>query len=217
MRVLSFPVQEIKKILYYHKTFDEYKRLNREVSYLKARLIGLEEVIRENNRLEKLLVFKRSLIYSSVGAHVIGRDPSYWNSSIIIDKGSSDGVKVGQAVVESLGIVGKVIEVSPQTSKVILLTDPQFSVAALIQGPREFGLVSGSLEGVCRLSYINQNADIRIGDKVITSKLSASFPEGLVIGEIIRVDAHPKSSSVEYIIKPQASLSQIEEVLIILK
>ena len=215
LRLFSLSIQEAKKVLYYHYTFDEYKRLKNENGVLKSRLIGLEEVIRENTRLEKLLEFKRHLIYSSVVASVIGREPSHWNSSLIIDKGADDGIKQGQPVVNALGVVGKITEVNRVTSKVIFLTDPQFSVAALIQRPRESGLVSGSLQGVCRLRFLNENADIQAGDKVITSKLSSSFPEGLYIGEISQIQKDPEDLSVECIIQPAVSFSQIEEVLVI--
>jgi len=215
IRIFSFPFKELKKILYYHRTFKEYRRLKGETDFLKARLIGLEEVIRENKRLEDLLEFKRTLVYSSVVANVIGRNPSLWNSSMIIDKGEGDGVKQGQPVVNALGVVGKVAEVGPKTSKVILLIDPQFSVAALVQEPRESGLVSGSLQGVCRLRFIKSNATIQLGDTVITSKLSSSFPEGLLIGEIIKIEENPKSDSIECLVAPAVSLSQLEEVLVI--
>jgi len=215
IRILSFPIREAKKILYYHRTFDEYKRLKEEADVLKARLVGLEEVIRENTRLEDLLKFKRTLVYSSVVASVIGRDPSYWNSTMIIDKGEKDGIRQGMPVVNALGVVGKIAEVSGGTSKVVLLTDSQFSVAALIQRPRESGLVSGTLKGVCRMKYIRARAKIHIGDKVITSKLSSSFPEGLLVGEVIAIDDNPKKPTVECLVQPSVAFSQIEEVLVI--
>ena len=217
IRILSVPIKEIKKIIYYHRTFKEYKRLNEEVGLLKARLIGLEEVIRENKRLEDLLEFKRKLIYSSVTANVIGREPSHWNSSMIIDKGDSDGIKQGMPVVNAMGVVGKIAEVSLTESKAILLTDPQFSVAVLIQRPRESALVSGTLQGLCRLRFLDKDADIRVGDKVITSKLSSTFPEGLMIGEVIRVQKNPRSPTLECILRPTVSFSQLEEVLVILE
>jgi rod shape-determining protein MreC len=148
-------------------------------------------------------------------ANVIGRDPSYWNSTMIIDKGLSNGVRQGMPVVNASGVVGKIAEVGQDSSKVILLTDPQFSVAALIQEPRESGLVSGTLQGVCRMKYIRSDAKISVGDKVITSKLSSSFPDGLLIGEIISVDEGANKSTVESLIRPAVSFSQIEEVLVI--
>lgn len=217
IRLLSVPFHEIKKIVFYHHTYAEYKRLSKEVDVLRSRLTGLEEVIRENTRLEALLEFKRQLLYSSVVANVVGRDPSHWSSSMIIDKGEEDGVHEGLPVVSAVGVVGKIAEVGRATSKVILLTDPQFSVAALVQRPRESGVVSGTLQGkMCRLRYINENADVQIGDKVITSKLSSSFPEGLLIGEILRVERDPKKPTVSCLVEPAVSFSQIEEVLVIL-
>jgi rod shape-determining protein MreC len=213
---ISYPIREIKKILYYHRTFDEYKRLKEETDVLKARLVGLEEIVRENTRLENLLKFKRQLVYSSVVASVVGREPSYWNSTMIIDKGMADGIRQGMPVVNALGVVGKIAEVSHRTSKVILLTDPQFSIAALIQEPRENGLVSGTLQGVCRMKYIRDDAQIHVGDKVITSKLSSSFPEGLLIGEIISIKVDHQRPTVECLVQPSVAFSQIEEVLVIL-
>jgi len=217
IRILSFPIREIKKMLHYHLIFNEYKRLEKEVGTLKARMIGLDEVLKENTRLENLLEFKRRLIYESVAANVVGRDPSHWNSSMIIDRGEVDGIRLGQPVVNAFGVLGKIVEVDKHISKVILLTDPQFSIAALIQRPREVGLVTGSLQGVCRLKFIQTDADIRVGDKVITSKLSASFPEGLIVGEIVQVQHNLKSNTLDAIVQPAVSLSQIEEVLVIIK
>ena len=214
--LLYWPLNEIKKILYYHRTFEEYKQLKQEVSVLKTRMIGLEEIIRENTRLERLLAFKGQLVYSSIAASVIGREPSHWNAALIINKGRQDGLSDGLAVINALGVVGKTAEVGTRTSKVILLTDPQFSVAGLVQEPRESGLVTGSLQGLCRMRYLEAGSQVRPGNKVITSKLSSNFPEGLLIGEIIEVINGSDNPSPECIIQPAVSLSQIEEVLVIL-
>lgn len=216
IRIISFPLNEFKKIIFYQRTFNEYKRLKEETAALKARLVGLEEVVRENTRLENLLKFKRKLIYSSVVGNVVGRDPSYWNSTMIIDKGEEDGIKVGMPVVNASGVVGKIAEVSGNTSKVVLLTDPQFSVAALVQGARESGLVSGTLQGILRMRYIRADAKIHVGDQVITSKLSSSFPEGLLIGEIIAIKDGQEYPTLECFIQPSVTFSQIEEVLVLL-
>ncbi len=215
VRIISFPLLEIKKILFYHRTYADYIKLQKDYNTLKARLIGMEEVIRENNRLENLLKFKRSLVYSSVGASVVGRDPSNWNETVIIDKGALDDVAVGMPAVNAQGVVGKVAEVSDRKSKVILLTDPGFSTAALVKRSREIGLVSGTLQGLCRMRYLSANADVNVGDQVITSKLSSSFPEGLFIGEVIAVEHKKNGLSVDCIIQPAVPLSQLEEILII--
>lgn len=216
LQVISIPFKEVKKILFYHRTFDEYFRLQKEMGFLKGRLIGFEEVVLENVRLEKLLSFKRNLIYSSVAASVIGRDPTHWHSTMIIDRGTKDGVALGMPVVNSFGVVGKIAEASENTSKVLLITDPQFSVAAMIKRLRETALVSGALNHICRVRYINEDAQVEVGDLVITSKLSSSFPEGLMLGEIIRVEQNEQNATQEGVLEPAVSLSQLEEVLVIL-
>ena len=217
IRIISVPFNELKKALTYHRTYNQYQRLKIEYSILKERLIGLDEVIKENNRLAKLLDFKRGLIFSSVAANVVGRDPGNWNSMIVIDRGKEDGVDVGMPVVSALGVVGKIAEAGADRSKVVLLTDPSFSVASLVKRSREVGLVSGTLQGMSQMRYLSGNADVQAGDLVITSKLSSSFPEGLLIGQVVDVHVDKNSLTVHCMIKPAASLSQLEEVLVVKK
>ena len=217
LRLILAPINEVKKIIFYHRIFDEYMRQRTEVDTLKNRLAGMNEVVQENSRLAQMLAFKRRLIYPSLAAGVVGRDPSNWNAAVIIDKGSVDGVGVGMPVVSASGVVGKVAEVGRERSKVILLTDPAFSVAALVDRSREVGLVSGSLRGICRMRYLSANADIQVGDQVVSSKVSSSFPEGLIIGEVVEVRTNNDGSPADCLIKPAVSLSQVEEVLVILR
>ena len=217
IRLLSFPFIEIKKIIFYHHTYEEYWREREKNEQLQAQIIHLQETINENSRLQKLFEAKRQWSNDSVAAHVIGRDPSHWNSSLSIDKGKKEGIKSGQAVVNAFGVVGKVSEAGEHEAKVILLTDPQFSVPIVIQRSRENGLISGSLQGICRLRYLNPNADIQMGDKVITSKLSSSFPEGLLVGDVIRIEENPRDPTPLYVVKPAIVLSRIEEVFVILE
>lgn len=215
IRILSFPFIELKKILYYHYTYDRYLQIQKENTALKARLSGLDELVRENNRFEKLLNFKRQLVFSSVTANVVGRDPSDWNATLIVDRGSRDGIELGMPVVSAQGVVGKIAEVSEDKAKIMLLTDPSFSVTALVQRSRETGLVSGTLQGFCRMRYLASGADIQVGDQVITSKLSSSFPEGLLVGTVSEVFVRDNGLTVDGTIKPAVLASQIEEVLII--
>ncbi|MBF0532826.1 MAG: rod shape-determining protein MreC [Candidatus Omnitrophica bacterium] len=215
-RFLRLTALEIKKIIFYHSIFDEYTRLRAETGDLKSRLRGMEDMISENSRLEKLLAVKRRLLFASVGANVIGRDPSLWNAVLVIDKGANDGVAVGFPVIHDSGVVGKIAEVSDTTSKVALLTDPQFSVAALVRRPRESGLVSGALDGTCRMSYLRDDVELVLGDEVVTSKLSAAFPENLLLGTITAIVPEGEKGRVHCVIKPAAALAQIEEVLVII-
>lgn len=215
IRVILFPFEEIKKIFLYRSTFNKYTKLKREVDLLRIKLIKQEEMAKENNRLKELLDLKWNSNYPVVIARVIARDPSNWAAAAIIDKGEINGIRQGMPVINSVGVVGKVSEVGRQTSKVILLNDPNFSVPALIQRSREQGLVSGTLQGACRMRYLSSGVDVRAGDKVITSKLSTFFPEGLIIGDVVSVRESPEGPTVECIVRPAVSLSQTEEVLVI--
>ncbi|HOW35898.1 MAG TPA: rod shape-determining protein MreC [Candidatus Omnitrophota bacterium] len=217
IRVVLFPFEEIKKIVFYRSTFNKYTKLKREADILRTKFIKQEELIRENNRLKELLDLKWNSNYPGILARVIARDPSNWAAAVIIDKGETNGIKQGMPVINSAGVVGKISEVGRRTSKVLLLSDPNFSVPALIQRNREQGLVSGTLQGVCRMRYLSSGADVRAGDKVITSKLSTFFPEGLMIGDVISVREGLEGPTVECLIRPAVSPSQTEEVLVIIK
>ncbi len=211
-----FPFLEIKKMFYYHATFEQNRKLVKEVGMLRARLTSMDEVNLENARLEKLLKFKEKS-FAGVAANVIARDLSNWNSAILIDKGKRSGIAVGMPVVDASGIVGKVVEVVANRSKIILVSDPSFSVPAMIKRSREVGLVSGTLTGQCRMRYLSMDADVQVGDEVISSKLSSSFPQGLVLGTVIAVENPTGSSFPTCLIKPAAPLSRIEEVIVIIR
>ena len=217
MKVISLPFVEAKKLLFYHGTFNRYMQLKDDMGVLKGRLINQEELARENQRLRELLNFRKGLIFSSVPANVVGRDPSNWNSTVIIDKGSDAGIKKGMPVVTALGVVGKIAEVGKRKAKVMLVNDPNFSVAATLQRTREEGLLTGTLQGACRLRYLSHQTDVNAGDIVITSKISTAFPEGLIIGQVSFVEESPSSPTLECFIEPAVTLSQLEEVVVIKK
>jgi rod shape-determining protein MreC len=84
-----------------------------------------------------------------------------------------------------------------------------------VQRTRESGLLTGSLGGLCRLAYLTEKADVKVGDRIITSRLSSSFPEGILIGVVEDVQASENSHTVECLVEPAVDLSQIEEVIVI--
>ncbi len=215
MQWFDVPVFELKKLFFYRETYDEYLRLKKQAEALNARLIYLQETVEQNKRYAMISNFRLTQGYTSVVANVIGRDPSSWNDSLIIDRGQRDGLRVGMPVVSPLGVVGRIFEIGNSTAKVILVSDPSFSVAALVQRTRESGLLKGSLQGLCRLEYLTDRADVKVGDRVITSKLSSAFPEGILIGLVEDVQASENSHTVECLVDPVVDLSEIEEVIVI--
>jgi rod shape-determining protein MreC len=212
---LQAPAYELKKLFFYRETYDEFVEFKKQNEVMKAKLTALRENDLSHERFEKIQAFRETQNYTSAVASVIGRDPSSWNASLIIDKGSTDGIEVGQPVVSPLGVVGRVFEVGHNSSKVILLSDPTFAVAAVVQRSRENGLLTGTLQGALRLQYLTENADVKVGDTVVTSRLSTAFPEGLMIGQITDVQASVNTHTVECLVDPAVDLSELEEVIVI--
>ena len=215
--LLQAPVFELKKLFYFRETYDDYAHLKRQNDLLKVQLMAIKDNEETARRYEKIQNFRLNQNYASIVANVIGRDPSNWNASLIIDKGSAEGLVTGQSVVSTLGVVGRVFEVGHNTAKVILLSDPSFAVAAVVERSRENGLLTGTLEGICRLQYLTANADVKVGDEIVTSRLSSAFPEGVLIGKITDVQASVNSHTVECLVEPAVDLSQLEEVIVIRK
>ena len=215
--LLQAPAFELKKMFFYRETYDEYVRFKKQNEVLKARLIAVRVNDQSQERYEKIQTFRNNQNYASIVANVIGRDPSNWNASLIIDKGRAEGIEVGQPVVSPLGVVGRIFEVGHNTSKVILVSDPTFAVAAVVGRSRENGLLTGTLQGVLRLQYLTDNADVKVGDSLVTSRLSTAFPEGILIGQITDVQASVNSHTVECLVDPAVDLSQLEQVIVMRK
>jgi len=213
--LLQLPAMELKKLFYYRETYDEFVRYKKQFEVLKARLTAIQENASAQERYEKIQNYRTNQNYASIVANVIGRDPSDWNAALIIDKGHAEGIEVGQPVVNPMGVVGRIIEVGNNTSKVILLSDPTFAVAAVVERSRENGLLTGTLQGVLRLQYLTDNADVKVGDTLVTSRLSTAFPEGILIGQITDVQASVNNHTVECLVDPAVDLSELEEVIVI--
>jgi rod shape-determining protein MreC len=213
--VANFPLKEVQILLSYRKTYTEYKKFQRENMTLRAMSVDIDEVRDENTRLEGLLGLRARENFTTAAAHVIARDPANWNSSLMINKGSAKGIKPGMPVINALGIVGKVAEAAENSAKVILVNDPGFSVAVVDQRSREAGLLSGSLSGECRLSYLPQDTEVKVGDQIVTSRLSNAFPEGLLVGEVVEVYPSGGISDARAKVQPAVDVEKIEEVLVV--
>jgi rod shape-determining protein MreC len=194
---------------------DAIKVLKDENNHLRQRAL-------ENQRLRKLLGFKEILPYSTIAGRVIAQSPFEVFTTVLIDKGSRDGVIINMPVVayqESNKVVaGKISEVMEETSQVILLTNPLCRINAVISRSGTGGLVEG--EGNinrCQLNYLTLDADIAVGDSVVTSGKGSMFPEGLLIGEITKVGLSKGKLYKSAEIIPAVNVSRLEEVLVIKK
>jgi rod shape-determining protein MreC len=169
-----------------------------------------------NQRLKNLLNFQQSIKHELLPAAVIGKDPSAWFKTIIIDKGRRDGVEKGLPVVVPAGITGQVMEVAGAYSKVLLIIDQNNAVDALVQRSRARGLVTGAAAGRCIFKYVLLKNDVRVGDTLISSGLDGVFPKGLRIGKVSDVVRRNAGIFQEVKVTPFVDFKKLEEVLVVL-
>lgn len=169
-----------------------------------------------NLRLRSLLNFHSTMTNRVSAAEVIGKDPSPWFKTIIIDKGKDDGVGKGMAVVIPEGIAGQVMDVSSHYSKVLLIIDPNSAVDVMVQRTRARGIIKGGSEGLCHIKYVLRKQDVSVGDRVISSGLDGVFPKGLAVGHVSSVIRRNSGIFQEVTVTPHVDFEKLEEVLVVL-
>ena len=198
----------------------ENERLKDEVATLKRENMQLKEFERENDRLRKLLSFKKYVPYKTEGATVIGYGPSNWEDKILINKGKNQGIKEKMPVISYNGtLIGRIDYVGSNSSQVKLINDPDFVIGGIVQrdNSRAIGLIKGKVNSrqVNIMEKIAWDAEIKKGDIILTSGLSNNYPKSLPIGEVIEVKSDNYGVSQSAKIELYFSRSTIEEVLVI--
>jgi rod shape-determining protein MreC len=206
--------EEFKAVIFFHKSYWENRELLQENDALKSHLLKEREILQENERLKKMLDLKTSLPFNTIAAFVIGKDFNAFRSSLILDKGRAAGVKKYAPVLTSLGLVGKVLETGRYSCKVILIDDPDLAVPAINLRTREQGLVSGTLDGRCKMRFLDIDSDVRPGDFILTSGLNGAYPVGVLIGRVRLVGVESSGLGKFVILEPAVKISSLEEVLI---
>ena len=171
----------------------------------------------ENKRLKKFVNFTESVPDTYVAAQIIARDPSPWFKTIIIDKGSGDGLVKGSPVLVCEGIVGQIIKVAENYSRVLLITDRNSAVDALVQNSRVRGIVKGTNTDICSFVYALRKDEVKEGQLIISSGLDQVFPKGLKIGKVLKVTKTHSQIFQDISIQTSVDFDKIEEVLVLKK
>ncbi|MEW6301050.1 MAG: rod shape-determining protein MreC [Thermodesulfobacteriota bacterium] len=187
------------------KKLDELERVSRRVVELDL----------ANRRLEKLLAFRDGFEGMAVAARVVGRNPNTWVHTVVLDKGERHGITKGMAVLAPEGVVGQVVSVSAHAARVLLISDPNSGVDALVQRSRVRGIATGTIDGGCILKYVQRGDDVEAGDTVITSGLDGIFPKGQPIGTVTWVGTKDSRMFQDVEVKLSAELAKVEEVLVV--
>lgn len=203
----------------------ENKELKLKTAALAGKLMRLDEIKQENERLRSLLNYKKMMPYSSVVARVIANDPRAEFKSVIIDLGWKDGLKVLMPVIGPKGLVGKVGKVSANTAQVLLITDPNSAVDVVVQRSRARALLIGKARRtelkagnyISRLEYLRRVSDIRDDDVVVTSGFDQVYPPGIPVGTVHNIVGSSYGVFKRADVVPFEDFAELEEVLILKK
>lgn len=189
--------------------------LKSENTRLKEQLLLLEGLQRENFRLKQLLSLSSSLSYDYVAGRTIARAPDRWFDRVRLNVGSRQGIKINHIVINQNGLVGKIIETSPSSSLVQLVSDPKSAVACVTEHGQFPGVLAGLTRERGQLTYLQNHAVVKLDEKVFTSGMGGIFPKGLLVGVVEKTDKSKNKPVPEVFIKLSAIEQSIDEVLIL--
>jgi len=220
---VSFP--SIKEELHrFIEDFQGIEKLRSENQALRIRIEELllqeknyyQEMASSNQRLRELLDFKKQQPYSLIPVEVIAYAPHNYFQVIFIGKGRDEGIRKEMVVVNSQGLIGRVIEAYPHRAKVLLILDERSKIGVRDQRTRDIGILHGKGErGICELKYALSRADVRVGDRIITSGLGGLFPKGILVGEICDIKKDPNQLFQEIVVAPSVDFGKLEELFVI--
>ncbi len=192
----------------------ENKRLQGLVDKYLSQLGDYREGYSSYLHLEKLLEFKEKQTFKPLAARIVGKEPAYWYQTIIVDRGESDDVLDGMIVLAPGGVVGQVIHTSEHYAKILLANAPSSAIDAMIQKNRTRGILKGTGEKGYVLHYVLKNADVSVGDHIVTAGIGGVFPAGISLGRVSMVRKKRRGMFQEIEVKPDVDFQKLEFVFI---
>jgi rod shape-determining protein MreC len=210
----------------FFRSFADMRNAQAENGTLKQKLADAENELREarqakdeNERLKKLLNFTNDISYKSIPAHVIGRDTSAWFNTLIINRGTANGVDLDMPVITPEGIVGRVVGVGPISAQVMLLTDERSAAGAVVGQlgqSNAIGSVRGfGKNGLLEMRYVSGLETVNVGDYVVTTGQDRIYPPGLNVGTVIEVKQGTANTPHTIYVRSGARLESLQEVAVL--
>ena len=191
-------------------------QLEADVARLQTQVIDLQQQVTETNILSALVDFARANPeYSYKAAAVIGRDPSPFLRYVIINVGSNEGVLPGMPVVTDKGLVGRVDAVISEAARIQLVTDAASAINIRMQASNTEAMLVGSITGDLSLDMIPQDANVQVGDVVLTSGLGGNYPANLLVGQVVSVRKLQSELFQQAAIQPNVDYNRLQYVLVI--
>jgi rod shape-determining protein MreC len=194
----------------------ENRKLREQLLLAQARLNRLDTLVAQNARLKALLDAQKNLGLSVQFAHLVDVDLDPFRHRIVLDLGAGAGVEVGQPVIDAHGIMGQIVEVLPNSAIAMLITDPTHAIPVVVErtGLRTIAYGSGAIDRL-ELPNIPLSADVKPGDRLLTSGLGGRFPAGFPVGEVAGVHADATGMFAAATARPAAALDRSGEVLLL--
>src|SRR5580658_3910643 len=202
--------------LYLRGVRAENRQLKDQIEQLRLEQVRLNEDAVQAHRLQAVLAFKEQYISRTVAAQVIGSSGSDSSRMLYIDKGEDQGLKRDMAVITADGIVGKVLQVFPSVSQVLLINDQSSGVGTILEKSRLQGFLKGTATGEVVLEGVMSDEQVATGERVLTSGGDQIFPKGLPVGTVTNVGTG-KDLFLNIQIKPAVNLGKLEEVLVVVE
>ena len=198
----------------------ENEQLKEQIALLEAENKRLRKYGTENQRLSELLkISQKYADYHTTGTQIIAKDPGNWYDIFLIDKGKQDHLEANMVLTASNGLVGKIIETGETYSKAQSILDSRSSVPAMSLRTEDLGVVKGEYSlmnsGLCRMEYIDSEAEIMEGDEIVTSHLSDVYPPGIAIGRVKEIRTEANGLTKYAIIEPYVDFKHLDTLLVI--
>ncbi|MFA5928813.1 MAG: rod shape-determining protein MreC [Candidatus Margulisiibacteriota bacterium] len=191
--------------------------LNLKLDALEVKLAQFRSLEQDNYQLRNELRYRTKALYNlkAIGAEVVARSMDTWFSSVVIDKGWKDGVDTDYAVVNSEGLVGRIIESGEHFSKVMLIQNQNSNVSAVLGRTQDKGIIQGRGNNTLMLKYIPNNSELAKGDLVYTSGMSIVFAKGILIGQVSNI-VKKKYDYLQYVeVAPAVNFAKLDKVWVV--
>ena len=214
--------ESVDNIIHRHELAEENSELKAQIEELQNENKRLSLYEEENKKLSELLeVTQKYKDYDTTGARVIAKDTGVWYDSFLIDKGTMDDVQTDMAVISAGGLVGRIVKASASYSNVYSILDSRSSVSAQSLRTGDLGIVTGDRElmdqGLCKMEYIDSDAEIMEGDEIVTSGLSEYYPAGISIGYVKEIHKDENGLTKYAVIEPTADLKHLDTLAVIME
>jgi rod shape-determining protein MreC len=213
--LITFPENTLNAVRELRNLRQEVDRLQLENQSLRLELSNHKSVESELSRLKDVLQIKSKFPKQAKIARIIAHDPSTWNNSFVVDAGSEAGIAVDSPVISEQGIVGRVLEVTPNNSRVLIVSDTDSSVSGIDERSRVTGIVLGTGRSQLKFGYVSASEDVQKDDIIVSSGMGGIFPKGYALGTVVKKTESENGLTLEIEVQPAVDVAALDYVFIL--